>query len=95
MADTYTAQMSGHDGWHLYIALFASLSGRWPECKWEQSAPVPTVAERATVLAKLGYEIVPGTEWEWCESSDDPDDPTSAVHLIAAVTVRRVSGVTG
>ncbi|MET9418970.1 DUF6303 family protein [Streptomyces klenkii] len=92
MANLFKAQManrsSGH--WHLYVALMGVPVSWWPEADWGRSAPVPTLVERERALAELGYEVAPGCCWEWIEDSDDPDDPSSPVLLIAAVDVRRV-----
>ncbi|MEU6535813.1 DUF6303 family protein [Streptomyces sp. NPDC047000] len=88
-----TAQMSNNGGpWRLYVVLYGE--PRWPEFRWEGTGPVPTVAERRAALAVLGYETTPGAGWSWCEDSRDPDDITTPVLLIAAVTVRPRGEVT-
>ncbi|WP_411113372.1 DUF6303 family protein [Streptomyces sp. 029-5] len=85
---------SGDGWWHAYVVLPTGSSSLWPEYDWHRDAPVPTVGERAQVLAALGYEVAPGAEWEWCEDSYRPGDPSSPVRLIATVTVQPVPEVT-
>ncbi|MFD7668080.1 DUF6303 family protein [Streptomyces sp. NPDC059788] len=86
-----TAQMSSDGGpWRLYVVVPGSAD--WPTAAIE-AGPVPTVAERREVLAALGYEVRPGAEWAWTEDSADPDDDSTPVLLIAAVTVRTRAGV--
>ncbi|MGC9381534.1 DUF6303 family protein [Streptomyces sp. MH13] len=88
-----TAQMSnGAGGWRLYVVVFGE--SEWPTFRWERSGPVPTVAERRTVLAALGYEVAPGAAWTWTEDYRDPDDDSTPTVLIAAVDVRTRTGVT-
>ncbi|MEV8595656.1 DUF6303 family protein [Streptomyces sp. NPDC052012] len=88
---TLTAQMSSDgSGWRLYVVLFGKRD--WPTFRWERSGPVPTVAERRRALAELGYEVAPGAVWSWTEDSRDPDDDSTPVLLIAAVTVRGQEG---
>ncbi|MCX5400066.1 DUF6303 family protein [Streptomyces sp. NBC_00102] len=78
------AQMSNSGGrWHLYVPLTGE---EWPWHDWSPTAPVPTPAERARALAGLGYDVA--GEWTWIEDSEVYGDPTSAVLLIATVTVR-------
>ncbi|SDM65937.1 DUF6303 family protein [Streptomyces wuyuanensis] len=86
-----TAQMSSSGGpWRLYVALMGST--KWPDYRWERPTPVPTIAERRTVLATLGYEQVPGSEWSWIEDTTTYGDDGSPVLLIAAVEVRESRG---
>lgn len=88
---TLTAQMSNTGrAWHLYVVLYGETE--WPTFQWERTAPVPTVAERRAALASLGYEVAPGAVWSWTEDSRDPDDDSTPVLLIAAVTVRGRDG---
>ncbi|MEE1755628.1 DUF6303 family protein [Streptomyces sp. SP18CS02] len=87
---TFRAQISDGGGWHLYVAL-PNTSRMWPEWEWPRGIPTPTLAERDEALAALGYEVVPGAEWDWCEDSDGPGSP---VRLLAAVAVRRAGGAT-
>jgi len=88
MADEFTAQMAtSARGWRLYVVLLNTFAP-WPEHDFGRAAPVPTFTERAAVLTALGYELVPGAEWEWCETTDIPDDLSSPVRLIATVRVR-------
>jgi hypothetical protein len=90
---TLTAQMSNTgDAWRLYVVLYGVPD--WPTFRWERSGPVPTVAERRRALAGLGYEVAPGAVWSWTEDSRDPDDDSTPVLLIAAVTVRPREAVT-
>ncbi|GAA3800979.1 hypothetical protein GCM10022403_039060 [Streptomyces coacervatus] len=88
MAREFTAQMSVHKGrWRLYVVLL-NTTDPWPEYDFGRTAPVPTFTERTEALSALGFEPIPASEWDWIESSDDPDDPASPVSLIAAVQVR-------
>lgn len=86
-----TAQMSSSGGpWRLYVALMGATE--WPDFRWERPTPVPTIAERRAVLASLGYEPVPGSEWSWIEDTATLGDDASPVLLIAAVDVRELTG---
>ncbi|MCL8014638.1 DUF6303 family protein [Streptomyces sp. AS02] len=78
--------------WHLYVVLLNAGFTQWPEFSFGRVEPVPTFTERADALSVLGFEPVPGVEWEWTEYSADPDDPASAVTLLAAVRVRSWTG---
>ncbi|MFR0353404.1 DUF6303 family protein [Streptomyces sediminimaris] len=90
-AREFTAQMSVRAGrWRLYVVLLDTTE-RWPECRFGRV--VPTFTERTHALAALGFEPVPGAEWSWTEDRENPDDPASAVVLIAAMRVRSRSGV--
>jgi hypothetical protein len=94
MAQEFTAQVSMSKGrWRLYVALLNAGAAPWPEFSFERAEPVPTFTERADALSVLGYEPIPGAEWRWTEYSDDPDDPSSPVVLIAAIRVRSRTGV--
>ena len=87
----FTAQMSVRDGrWRLYVALL-NTTERWPEHQFGRT--VPTFTYRRRALQVLGFEPVPGGEWEWTEDSESPDNPASPVVLIAAIRVRSWSGV--
>ncbi|MFI2423470.1 DUF6303 family protein [Streptomyces sp. NPDC018955] len=90
---TLTAQMS-YTGraWRLYVVLYGETE--WPTFRWERTGPVPTLAERRRALAALGYEVAPGAAWSWTEDSRDPDDDSTPVVLIAAVTVHGRNGGT-
>ncbi|MFJ4963004.1 DUF6303 family protein [Streptomyces sp. NPDC088729] len=57
----------------------------WPAYDFGRIAPLPNVAERATVLAVLGFTARDGAVWEW--------DVTAAPHRIvyAKVPVRPVA----
>ncbi|MGW2325702.1 DUF6303 family protein [Streptomyces sp. NPDC001700] len=93
MAKEFTAQMfTSTRGWSLYVVLLNTFEV-WPEHDFGRAAPVPTFTERAAALTALGYEPVPGAEWEWCETTDIPDDLSSPVRLIASVRVRSRMGV--
>ncbi|MFC9290803.1 DUF6303 family protein [Streptomyces sp. NPDC057052] len=92
MAREFTAQMSVYKGrWRLYVVLM-NTTARWPEYSFDRAAPVPTLLERVDALSVLGFEPVPGAEWRWTEDFEGPDDPASAVMLIAAVQVRSWTG---
>ncbi|MET9522858.1 DUF6303 family protein [Streptomyces coeruleorubidus] len=87
---TLTAQMSSDGGpWRLYVVLYGE--SEWPTVRFE-SGPVPTGAQRREALAALGYEVAPGAEWSWIEDSQEPDDDSTPVVLIAAVDVREQEG---
>ncbi|MCQ4044653.1 DUF6303 family protein [Streptantibioticus rubrisoli] len=81
--------------WVLYIVLYDVSASRWPERRWRTGEPIPTPVQRAECVSTLGYEVLPGVEWEWCETSRDLDDPTSPVELIATVAVRPSTVVGG
>ncbi|MDN3024704.1 DUF6303 family protein [Streptomyces sp. S.PB5] len=88
MAPVCTAQMSVfNDRWRLYVVLM-NTTDLWPEFSFDRAAPVPTFTERVNALSVLGFEPVPGAEWEWTEYSADPDDPSTAITLLAAIQVR-------
>ncbi|CAM5289502.1 putative protein OS=Streptomyces griseomycini OX=66895 GN=FHS37_001662 PE=4 SV=1 [Streptomyces griseomycini] len=81
---TLTAQMSNTGStWRLYVVLYGEPD--WPTRR-ERTGPVPTVAERRAALAALGYEVAPGAAWSWTEDSRDPNNDSTPVLLIAAVT---------
>ncbi|MGW3105282.1 DUF6303 family protein [Streptomyces sp. NPDC001100] len=87
----FTAQMSVRDGrWRLYVALL-NTTEQWPEHRLGRT--VPTFTDRTDSLSALGFEPVPGAEWEWTEDSETPGNPASPVVLIAAIRVRSWSGV--
>ncbi|MCX3287087.1 DUF6303 family protein [Streptomyces sp. NEAU-H22] len=87
---TLTAQMASDGGpWRLYVVLYGE--SEWPTVRFE-SGPVPTGADRREALAALGYEVAPGAEWAWVEDSQEPDDDSTPVVLIAAVDVREREG---
>ncbi|NXY98476.1 hypothetical protein HYE82_29695 [Streptomyces sp. BR123] len=81
------AQMSNRAGWHLFVVLMNET--RWPSHDWPDGCPIPTPAERGRVLADLGYEIEPGTEWSWIEG-DPAEDWDAPVLLMASVSVRPI-----
>ncbi|WP_308036420.1 DUF6303 family protein [Streptomyces sennicomposti] len=88
----FTAQMSVRAGrWRLYVVLL-NTTERWPEHCFSRPLPVPTFTERADALKVLGFEPAPGAEWAWTEDTERPDDPASAVVLIAATRVRSWTG---
>lgn len=89
---TFTAQMSVFKGrWRLYVVLL-NTTDAWPEFGFDRGAPVPTFTERVNALSVLGFEPVPGAEWEWTEDSETYGDPASPVVLIAATRVRSWTG---
>ncbi|WP_406302133.1 DUF6303 family protein [Streptomyces sp. NBC_00885] len=93
MEGTFTAQMSASrtsGRWRLYVVLLGVPVSQWPERAFG-SAVVPTVQERSRALNALGYALTDGAQWEWTEDSETPDDPSSAVLLIASVTVREAT----
>jgi hypothetical protein len=92
MAREFTAQVSVYKGrWRLYVVLL-NTTELWPEFSFDRADPVPTLTERVNALSVLGFEPVPGAEWRWTEDSQDPDDPSSPVVLIAATRVRSWTG---
>ncbi|MFZ4279655.1 DUF6303 family protein [Streptomyces rhizosphaericola] len=91
-AQTFTAQMSVFKGgWRLYVALL-NTTDPWPEFRFAGGLAVPTFTQRAEALSVLGFEPVAGAEWEWSEYSDDPDDPSTTITLLATVRVRSWTG---
>jgi hypothetical protein len=91
MAAAFTAQMARRRGrWRLYVVLLNTCVA-WPERDLGGSTVVPTVQERSRALNALGYALTDGARWEWTEDSETPDDPSSAVLLIASVTVREAT----
>ncbi|WP_328494970.1 DUF6303 family protein [Streptomyces sp. NBC_00414] len=87
----FTAQMSLREGfWRLYVVLLNTCE-RWPEHRFGRA--VPTFTDRTDALSVLGFEPMPGAEWTWTEDNETPEDPASAVVLIAAIRVRSWSGV--
>ncbi|WP_413758378.1 DUF6303 family protein [Streptomyces sp. MMBL 11-3] len=90
-AREFTAQMSIRTGhWRLYVVL-PNTTEVWPAYLF--GCTVPTFTDRTNALSTLGFEPVPGAEWEWTEDSEIHDDPTSAAVLIAAIRVRSRSEV--
>ncbi|TQK52887.1 hypothetical protein FBY35_3343 [Streptomyces sp. SLBN-118] len=88
---TFKAQLANSGGrWCLYVVLLGVPVSQWPERAFG-SAVVPTVQERSRALNALGYVFTDGAEWEWFEDSATFDDPSSAVLLIASVTVREAT----
>ncbi|MET8645121.1 DUF6303 family protein [Streptomyces sp. NPDC004675] len=86
MQEGFTAQMSMREGQgRLYVVLL-NTTAAWPEYCFGPT--VPTLTERAEALSVLGFEPVPGAEWEWTEDSETLDDPASPVVLIAAIRAR-------
>ncbi|KUJ37761.1 hypothetical protein ACZ90_69560 [Streptomyces albus subsp. albus] len=79
---------TGH--WRLYVVLPNRIEV-WPAYLFGRA--IPTFTDRTDALSVLGFEPVPGAEWEWTEDSEIHDDPTSAAVLIAAIRVRSQSGV--
>ncbi|MFR9794633.1 DUF6303 family protein [Streptomyces sp. MS06] len=92
-AREFIAQMSVRDGcWRVYVVLFGTTE-RWPEFAFGRRRPVPTLMERSRALRALGFEPVDGGAWEWSEDSTVPEDPTTAVILMASTRVRSRAGV--
>lgn len=84
------AQFSHRGGrWRLFVVL-AGASVQWPEHCFP-TGPVPTRAERSRALNTLGFTFTDGAEWRWIEDSEDPDDPSSPVVLMAAAQVEEVA----
>ncbi|MGW1529256.1 DUF6303 family protein [Streptomyces sp. NPDC001588] len=90
MQEEFTAQMSMREGQgRLYVVLL-NTGDPWP--KYCFGPTVPTLTERPEALSVLGFEPVPGAEWEWTEDSETLDDPASPVVLIAAIRARLLEG---
>ncbi|MEU2095944.1 DUF6303 family protein [Streptomyces globisporus] len=88
----HTAQLSIRTGrWTLYVALMGVPVSQWPEHDFGTGV-VPTPAERSRALTGLGFVFMGGAEWEWTEYSEQPDDDTSPVRLLASVRVRSRDG---
>ncbi|MFJ4962595.1 DUF6303 family protein [Streptomyces sp. NPDC088729] len=87
---TYSARLTNNfDGeWELFVVT-DGLSLNWPEHSFERVGPVPTVQERADVLAALGFAVVDGAGWAWLEC---PAGPMDRVELLASVDVQRNDG---
>ncbi|MFD4025581.1 DUF6303 family protein [Streptomyces sp. NPDC058576] len=86
----YSARLTNNfDGeWELFVVT-DGLSLNWPEHSFERVGPVPTVQERADVLAALGFAVADGAEWAWLECTTGVMD---RVELLASVDVRRKDG---
>ncbi|MFF8947991.1 DUF6303 family protein [Streptomyces sp. NPDC014940] len=92
-AREFTAQMSVRDGrWRLYVVLLGTTE-RWPEFTFGRRRAVPTLTERSRALNRLGFEPMADGAWAWSEDSEIPDDPSTAVLLIASTQVRSRAGV--
>ncbi|MFI1183344.1 DUF6303 family protein [Streptomyces sp. NPDC020799] len=81
--------------WKLYVSLPGSVAD-WPEHRWPTSHrhTVPTPAERAEVLASLGWQVAPGERWEWFEDAGaDFHGHPAGVDLMASVQVVPLAGV--
>ncbi|MEU3000769.1 DUF6303 family protein [Streptomyces sp. NPDC006995] len=50
--------------WKLFV-LTGYEPREWPVHGFHRAEPVPTVPERAAVLAALGYAARDGAEWKW------------------------------
>ncbi|MDT7842503.1 DUF6303 family protein [Streptomyces justiciae] len=88
MAPVFTAQMSVFkDHWRMYVVLL-NTTDPWPDFGFDRADSVQTFTERVNALSVLGFEPVPGAEWEWTENSAHPDDPASPITLLAALRVR-------
>ncbi|MFF1779619.1 DUF6303 family protein [Streptomyces virginiae] len=74
-------------GWEIYIVTDSPLPGDWPEHSFDRVSPVPTLAERTSALAVLGYEVVDGAKWEWHELDDGDTGP---VRFLGVLDVRRI-----
>ncbi|MFD7920520.1 DUF6303 family protein [Streptomyces sp. NPDC059740] len=91
---TYTANVydNGIGGWRLYVT--SMTAGTWPSHTWSSHPAVPTLAERLTVLAALGFAPAPGpdgAEWRWSEYCEEIDAPSSPAVLTASLAVQEVT----
>ena len=94
MAGVFTVQMalSTLTGrWRLYVVLLGVPASQWPEYDLGPGPNVPSIQRRSRALNALGYVFTDGTEWDWTESSERPDDPASRVSLVASATVREAA----
>lgn len=57
--------------WELYLVVY-NTTDQWPAHKWPASRrhQVPTIDERTSALAALGYAPAPDAEWRWQETTD-------------------------
>ncbi|MEU8778585.1 DUF6303 family protein [Streptomyces sp. NPDC048606] len=78
-------------GWHLFVAL--SVEKHWPT-HYFTSPLAPTVQERSQALTELNFALTDGAEWLWTEDSEQIDEPSSPVILIAAAPVVSILGGT-
>ncbi|MFF1338137.1 DUF6303 family protein [Streptomyces sp. NPDC058290] len=86
---THTARLvnSCFGEWEIYVATASPSPRDWPEHLFARTSPVPTLAERTTALAVLGYQVEDGQRWEWNELDDD----TGPVRLFASIKVRQIA----
>lgn len=79
--------------WELYVVLY-NTTDPWPSHKWtggRRAHIVPTVAERDAALAELGYERLPGADWEWQETeTPDHHGHQPRVSFLGTVNVRPI-----
>ncbi|MEV0477871.1 DUF6303 family protein [Streptomyces prunicolor] len=83
--------------WELYLVVY-NTTDQWPAHKWPSSRRhmIPTVTDRAKVLANFGYAPVPGAEWRWQED-ECPNYHGHAVHayVYAGIDIVPLNQATG
>lgn len=78
--------------WQLYVAVAGPVRD-WPVHTWPTSAEVPSIENRETALASLGFVLVDGTEWEWAEDTGPEYHPHPVrVSLSAGAEVQPLNG---
>ncbi|MFD7443291.1 DUF6303 family protein [Streptomyces sp. NPDC059909] len=74
--------------WQLFVAL-PGLVSEWPTFTWPTLTEIPSVGERAEVLASLGYVLEDGADWEWTEDTGPGYHPHPVrVTVTAAAKIR-------
>ncbi|WP_411130500.1 DUF6303 family protein [Streptomyces sp. x-19] len=83
---THSARLTNTDStWEIYVVTDSPYPWDWPTHKFGASAAIPTLAQRDTALAALGYEADTSAEWEWQEL---PTGYMDSVELLAALDVQ-------
>ncbi|MGW0312079.1 DUF6303 family protein [Streptomyces flavidovirens] len=76
--------------WKIYVALLATHQ-EWPTYRWQGARrrhAIPTLTERETTLAGLGYRVAADAEWRWVEDTGpDYHGHAPQVILIGAIDV--------
>ncbi|WP_285526432.1 DUF6303 family protein [Streptomyces lavendulae] len=75
--------------WEIYVVTDGP-SQCWPTYTFRRIQPIPTLAERNTALAHLGYEAADDDAvWEWMEMRDTAK---ADVRLLASLDVTPTGG---
>lgn len=76
--------------WKVYVPLVGRVD-EWPTYRWQGARRrhiIPTLTERETALAELGYRLAPDAEWRWVEDTGpDYHGHAPQVILIGAIDV--------